>query len=106
MKKLILLCLIAFITLSAVGQEKPKKSVKEAIEVAKLTKKEVAKVKKLMAARRLDLKAVKDKGLDMKVQRKELKAVRELYETKIVSAIGKEKGDVYNDYWKVKKKKG
>lgn len=105
MKRIFLFVLICFFTVSITGQEKPKKSVKEAIEIAKLNKDEAEKVKVIMKAKRQEMKAVREKGLEPKELRKTMKVVRENYESKIIDAIGEEKGKAYNDYWKPKKKK-
>lgn len=96
--------LICFIAVSISGQEKQKKSVKEAIEIAKLNKDQAEKIKVIMMAKRQEMKTIREKGLEPKELRKTMKVVREKYESKIVAAIGEEKGKIYNDYWKVKKK--
>lgn len=105
MKKIILVTLTLFLAVSINAQEKPKKTVKEAIEVAGLNKEEASKIKKIMKSRWQEIKAIKEKGLAKGAQWKEIKAVRDKYETKIVEAIGAEKGEVYNKYWRWNKKK-
>lgn len=97
-----MLTLVLAVSLNA--QEQPKKTIKEAIEVAKLNKEEAAKVKAIQKERWKAQKVIKEKGLDKKENWKEMKAVRDDIEAKIIAAIGEEKGKVYNEYWRWKKK--
>lgn len=105
MKKIVLVMLTLFLAISVNGQQKPKKTLKEAIEISGLTKEEAAKVRAIQKERWKAQKAIKEKGLDKKEQWKEMKAVRDNIEAKVIAAIGEEKGKVYNKYWRWNKKK-
>lgn len=107
MKKITTLCFVLFLMIS-IGTQAQKKTLDEAMTIAKFTPEERVKVRRIKNAENAEIKSIRSEAPDKKnitpEQKDKIKLVKSKSYQDIKATVKEDNFELYKKYWKKEKK--